>query len=75
MPLVEIPPLAFSNFFAINDEVMRCYDAKMNFLTFDGEHDHLNGIADTDHFILSSRLNEHRLSPSRSALRAIRYRL
>jgi hypothetical protein len=52
---VAFPPLAFSNFFAINDDVLGRYDAKANFITFDGEHDHLNGIADTDHFIFLSR--------------------
>jgi hypothetical protein len=54
-PRVAFPLLAFGNFFAINDDVLGRDDAKVNFLAFDGEHDHLNGIADTDHFIFPSR--------------------
>jgi hypothetical protein len=69
-PRVAFPPLAVSNFFAINDDVLGSYDTKVNFIALDGEHDHLNGIADTDHFIFLSRYYEHGLAPLRSAMRA-----
>jgi hypothetical protein len=54
-PLVAFPLLAFSDFFAINDDVLGRDDAEVNFIAFDGEYDHLDGIADTDHLIFSSR--------------------